>query len=485
MMLCFFILLLLGSSADEIKVPKFAYVAIVPKEEAEFCEDVGWDEIINYCDSNPEEEGGPEHCKAVMNAYKGYKCIASDETDTISTTLSQIDKSVEFLFLTNGISQNTKIDFSYLPSKMIVMLENEQFGEDRSKSRFLSIIKKLSQTKFDGTQQGIINFAKKMKRGTNNKKAHYLEEEGEITNKVKLVGNVKDKVSFLIISSIEIDIVESDLNIHTLFMYGGTISPSTQFKVRTTYFITYYGFNEDILGQLKDHSFIKSKYYQLSELSEKITINFEKDSLNVNMDGEEGPELVATVPYDLFEDSAGILVYYGDVVLNAGKESVVPDNFNITFSTNFIPMGPLGTFDYESLVPDGGKSAKNRKIPKIEKNKVTITKSGDYWNENKKPKLVINCDSKRYDIDTKDIDNFAEISRNPMYSFGDKVGGDEENSGNENNENKNDKPKDDKKKLSTGAIIGIVVGCVAFVAIVIVVVVVVVIKKKKVGGSSP
>ena len=42
------------------------------------------------------------------------------------------------------------------------------------------------------------------------------------------------------------------------------------------------------------------------------------------------------------------MVFSGDVVLNAGKDSVVPDNFNITFSQNFIPMGPLGTFDYES-----------------------------------------------------------------------------------------------------------------------------------------
>ncbi|KAK8842930.1 hypothetical protein M9Y10_025796 [Tritrichomonas musculus] len=146
------------------------------------------------------------------------------------------------------------------------------------------------------------------------------------------------------------------------------------------------------------------------------------------------------------------MVFSGDVVLNAGK-----DNPN-------------------------GKSAKNRKIHKIEKNKVTITKFGDYWNENKKPKIVINADSKRYDIDTKYIDNFAKISSNPTYSFGDKVEGDEENSVNNrngNNENTNDKPKDDEKKLSTGAIIGIVVGCVAFVAIVIVVIVVVVNKKKE------
>ena len=73
-----------------------------------------------------------------------------------------------------------------------------------------------------------------------------------MTDKVKLDGNIKDKVSFLIVYSIEIDILERDFNIHTLLQYGGTISP---------YFITYYGFNEDILGRLKDHTFIKSKYY--------------------------------------------------------------------------------------------------------------------------------------------------------------------------------------------------------------------------------
>ncbi|KAK8842931.1 hypothetical protein M9Y10_025797 [Tritrichomonas musculus] len=160
-MLCFFILLLLGSSADDLKFPQFAYIEIYPKGREDLCEDIEWDDIINYCDSNPEEEGGPGHCKAVMNAYKGYKCITSDETDTISTTLSQIDKSVEFLFLTNCISQNTKIDFNYLPSKMIVMLQG---ADNFQKSRFLSTIKKHSKAKFDGTQQSIINFAKKMKK---------------------------------------------------------------------------------------------------------------------------------------------------------------------------------------------------------------------------------------------------------------------------------------------------------------------------------
>lgn len=48
-----------------------------------------------------------------------------------------------------------------------------------------------------------------------------------------------------------------------------------------------------------------------------------------------------------------------------------------------------------------------------------------------------------------------------------------------------EKSKDKSSKLSTGAIIGIVVGCVAFVAIIVVVVVVVVRKKKvKVQASS-
>ena len=47
------------------------------------------------------------------------------------------------------------------------------------------------------------------------------------------------------------------------------------------------------------------------------------------------------------------------------------------------------------------------------------------------------------------------------------------------------KSEEKKKKLSTGAIIGIVIGCVAAVAIIVVVVVVVVKRKKKVQGASP
>ena len=415
-----------------------------------------------------------------MNAYKGYKCIITDETGTISTTLSQIDKSVEFIFLTNGVSNNIKIDFNSLPRKMIVML---QMGDNMPESRFLSTIKKLSQAKFDGTHQGIINFAKKMKKDTNNKISFKAEEEER--DNIKLVGNIKDKVSFLIVSSLQIEIVESDLNIHTLFMYGGTLSPLTQFKIKTTYFITNYGFQEEIINQLPDHSYINSEYYQLSELEGKITVNFEKESLNVNVEDvnveDENNNEQVTVPYDVFQNSIGLIVHSGDVVLNAGADSVVQDSINITFTKNFIPLGPLGTFDYESLDPSGGKSTKNQKIREIEKNKVTITKSGDYWNDNKNLKIVINADPNFYDIDTKDLDGFAEISSNPMYSFGDKVEG---NDGNEKDDTNTDNPKKDKNKLSTGAIVEIVVGCVAFVAIVIVVIVIVVNKKKGVGNSS-
>lgn len=66
-MLFFIILLLLGSSADEFKVPNFAYINIVPKGKEDLCEDVGWDDMIQYCDSNPEEYGGAERCKTVLN----------------------------------------------------------------------------------------------------------------------------------------------------------------------------------------------------------------------------------------------------------------------------------------------------------------------------------------------------------------------------------------------------------------------------------
>lgn len=463
-MLCVFILLLFESRADEIKVPNFAFVQILPKGHEDLCEDLGLDEIINYCDSNPEEEGGPERCKAVMSAYKGFTCIGSTETDTISTTLTQIDKSIEFLFITNEISNNVKIDFNKLPSRMIVMLE---MADELPESRYLSIIKALAQTKFDGTQQGIIDFATKIKKSTNKNTKNIGLKAEEDKHTMKLVGNIKDKVSFLIAASFEIEVVESDLNIHTLFMYGATLSPSSQFKVKTTYFVTECSFSDEIVSQLKDHSYINSKYYQLYGFDGKITINFEKDSLTVIENSEEGNEPIATVPYDIFEKAPGIISSSGDVILNAGADSIVHDNFNMTFTTNLIFMGPLGTFDYESLGPREGESNKNKKIPKLDKNKIVITKSGDYWNGNKKPKIVINADSNFYDIDTKDIDDCAEISRNPMYVFGDKVEDDE------------DDKKNNNKKLSTGQIVGIVIGCVAFVAIVVVVVVIVVLKTKK------
>ena len=87
------------------------------------------------------------------------------------------------------------------------------------------------------------------------------------------------------------------------------------------------------------------------------------------------------------------------------------------------------TIDFDNLGPIEGESTKNQKIKEIIKNKVT--KSGDYWNDNKNLKICINADSNLYDIDTKDMNGFAEITNKPMYSFGDVV---EEDDGNEKEE---------------------------------------------------
>ena len=96
-----------------------------------------------------------------------------------------------------------------------------------------------------------------------------------------------------------------------------------------------------------------------------------------------------------------------------------------------------------------------------------IVKSGDFWDGSIKPKIILAFDQDIMDVDTSELEGFAEIKREALYNFGDDSNG---------KENKK------KKKLSAGAIAGIVIGCVAFVAI-IVVIVVIVVKKKKVSNK--
>ena len=155
------------------------------------------------------------------------------------------------------------------------------------------------------------------------------------------------KVPFLTVTGSTFEIIESDLDIHTFIFYGSILSPTSPYKIRTTFCIDFYNLNQQTIDTLPDHSYIKSKYYQLTEemLSDKrtsITISFNTDSFEMKYDEKQydQPE-TTTVPYDVFEESTGVITNNREkITLHATKSSVVKDNFNITLIDRMFYYGP-------------------------------------------------------------------------------------------------------------------------------------------------
>ena len=479
-MISLLIILLSNTNSQQFKIPAFAAIEIVEKGNEDLCEDLQYSTIKDNCDKNPEEFGGPERCNAVADAYKGFKCISSEKADNINSVLAQIDKSSELLLIINSFSSDIKIDFNYLPSQMAVIY----MPSDITETKLLSITKKIGKSNFDGSNKNINNFIRSITKDIDYKTIKNENDDEEVIETlpvIRLVGNIKDKVSYLLLTATDFEIIESDLNIHTLCLYAARYLP-TQYKIQTKYIISYiYAHESFVEHQIKDYSLVNTENFQLWTMDDKTTINFKEKKLEAIYEDK----YIATVPYDIFKKTSGLISFPGEITLNAESNSVVHDNFNITIYPYELYMGPVGLINYDLVMDSSAKLLQNKKSIKVEKSKVIIKKTGSYWDDSKKPKIVINADPDICDVDTTDIDNYAQVTTNPIYSFGDVIadaGGEKEES---SNENRDEKPKDDGKgKLSKTAIIGIAVGCAAFVIIVVIIVVVVVIrtKRKRVTG---
>ena len=209
---------------------------------------------------------------------------------------------------------------------------------DNSNSNILSKILLMAQNRYDGTPDSILNITSKMKNTHSKPKSDA---------NIQIVGNIQSKVPFLTVTGSTFEIIESDLDIHTFVFYGSILSPTSPYKIRTTYCIDFYNLNQQTIDTLPDHSYIKSKYYQLTEemLSDKrtsITISFNTDSFEMKYDEKQydQPE-TTTVPYDVFEESTGVITNNRKkITLHATKSSVVKDNFNITLIDRMFYYGP-------------------------------------------------------------------------------------------------------------------------------------------------
>ena len=123
--LCLFI-----GTINAVYVPKFQYMQILDKSEAEYyCLPEDNDMINNNkeelkkgCQKNPQIYGGKEMCDAVVDSYLENICFYPEDGGTIDSFLKQINEKTELLIIENSYTQpDQTIDFNNLEKKISVI----------------------------------------------------------------------------------------------------------------------------------------------------------------------------------------------------------------------------------------------------------------------------------------------------------------------------------------------------------------------------
>ena len=221
--------------------------------------------LRNECSKYPSKYGGPDLCSMLMNPYAGCRCFKGDDESAVNSALSQIDSSIELLYIHNAVI-GQKIDFNKLPSQMIVVLSSSY---DTPQS-FSSI----DWTLKDDFNSNPKSFFQLFNEFSNFKP----KEEGEELP-VRIVGNISSKVSTLILTTQEYQIVDSDLMIDNLILaaapFNGKDSPN---KIMSNILISdISNFNPNLEKIETNHL----GYYIAEKDPASYTINFHQNEIEI------------------------------------------------------------------------------------------------------------------------------------------------------------------------------------------------------------
>lgn len=382
-----------------IKVPKYQYIYILKNGEESICDEEDnkliedKNEFYKYCQYNPEIYGGLEMCKAVADAKLRNECFFLNEDEIIESIFTRIDSSVELIIVYNQIFKTEyTIDFNKLPRKMDVI-----YVQEGSYTNSIDIMKAMAKSSlYNGTPDSIISFLKESK--SNNIKNRQTQK-----CILHLVGNIKEKVSTLTLNEVNLDIIDSDLNIDTLIIEYGEILSTTQNKIMTNNFIqviSYFMENEIDFSQYK--TIAQPKLFQVYDSnffeSNSIEIIFSEDHFTIVEDGYN-----VKISYD-FANYLGMITIVDEISFSVDPNVVFPDNFALNLS-------------FQLFYPTGGPDALvvwSDEVEEMEKtHSINLIKKGEWPVGLSKPKIIINADEKIFNVNTNEIEDVANIVKNP------------------------------------------------------------------------
>lgn len=441
-----------------------------------------FEEWKKQCQSNP----ALEDCE--MSNYDMQFSNGKDMNKFIS---SFSEKTTDIYLMVFGF--NGEIDFNGLKTKKNVTLLG--YPEDGESNECSLIFDESTQDQKVKGNKGRMLIKKILKDIKNARtlslkpklaKTDSKTKPNELSNKrstkeikIQLVGNIRDKVPFLVLFYGNYEIVKSDLNCENVYIVMISLLKGP-YKIKSNHFLQkYYSETDDGESQKLTSDHIQVGEYSMvfeddySYIAENIRISCH-DTYAKILYGQESMyiDLGFTFSYDMM-DKFGLVTVSKNIDIYKSDETISQvKNINITI----LPYVNIpGSIEEEE---EGGGSEVNNHQSLLAKEVIKITET-NWENSNIKPNITFILDKEIYEIDKSEIKtlivdekSFDEVSK-------------EDNNKNDNNKDENTKGNDDKKdKNKTGMIVGIVVACVVVVVVVVVVIVVVLKKKKGVQNSS-
>ncbi|KAK8888775.1 hypothetical protein M9Y10_033514 [Tritrichomonas musculus] len=267
---------------------------------------------------------------------------------------------------------------------------------------------------------------------------------------INVVGDIKEKVSFLTIVKYTLTVVHAELNCHTVYLHHTRIDSDSK-KINTVYFIADddthgYLFNKN--GPLSYYK-VNTKQYAITVQEEgepyNFTIAYEKEGWHINTCVEDEYSIVCR--FDMKTPYTFADVF--SMITNVVNFEITCDNLVLS---NYKPLNLTIVDELPTIMPPHELLA--RRV-------VYLKQTGNEAFLNDGPKVTLTLDRSKYNVvDSSPVK--ATIENLYVYEY------------------KNGGPNDpgNKNKSKIGMIVGIVVGVVVVIAIIIVVVIVVIRKRK-------
>lgn len=424
-----------------------------------------------------------EERKKECNRFKkSFNKMFIAKGSNLNQQLANIPKETDILYLlVDKIS--TLIDFNNLESHMTVIISSFNFDDNS----LYNIVKNIKKVIFDSKYHSYLKLSDNIS----------LKGEPEAT--IKILGNMKPKVTYLTICSLKVNF-EGEINCQTLFLRNSIfISQSSGFVERldVEYFV------EDINSysyNIENTYFVKqySVYYEFQNVDEMQTILLENDIYGTTLYIEG-----ISISYDN-KDEIGLIFTASSIDI-----SIKGNDFDKQYIINMTLIEDLINFD----------------LPTYQETKmVSIISSGDTEFVDNAPIFHITYDKNQIELDKKNLN--IELLEHQLYSYipkdNSEYDDDDDTIGEESDESIDDDLNDDternedtdydsidfpdneggndsssansegtkpsstnkNKKKNVGMIIGIVFGCVGVIVILCIVIFIIIRKRRMASYSS-